>query len=154
MIIRKFLVLFLLINCSFIFSQSPIVSADGIQLYCPGTKLHVATSFSITPSSAGETGQPAIYIQISEGYVNGQDELELLNTANHPNVNPSFDSQFGKLTIQSTTSGGIIDYADIERAILDVVFSTTSNSINIRKFSITIGQADYLPSNDHYYRYI
>ena len=150
---KKFLILFLLINCSFIFSQSPIVSADGKQLYCPGTKLHVATSFSITAGGT-ETGQPAIYIQISEGYVNGQDELELLNPANHPNVNPSFDSQFGKLTIQSTTSGGIIDYADIERAILDVVFSTTSNSINIRKFSITIGEADYLPSNDHYYRYI
>ena len=32
---KKFLVLFLLINCSFIFSQSPIVSADGKQLYCP-----------------------------------------------------------------------------------------------------------------------
>ena len=151
---KKFLILFLFFNCSFIYSQSPIVSANGIQFYCPGSKLNVASSFSITPSSAGETGQPAIYIQISEGYENGQDELELLNPANHPNVNPSFNTQFGKLTIESPTSGGIIDYADIERAILDVVFSTTSNSINTRKFSITIGEADYLPSNDHYYRYI
>ena len=74
---KKFLILFLLINCSFIFSQSPIVSADGKQLYCPGTKLHVATSFSITAGGT-ETGQPGLYIQISEGYVNGEDELELL----------------------------------------------------------------------------
>ena len=75
---KKFLILFLLINCSFIFSQSPIVSADGKQLYCPGTKLHVATSFSITPGGT-ETGQRGLYIQISQGYVNGEDKLSLLN---------------------------------------------------------------------------
>ena len=52
---REFLILFLIINSSLIYSQSPIVSADGIQLYCPGTKLHVATSFSITPGGTETT---------------------------------------------------------------------------------------------------
>ena len=82
---KKFLVLFLLINCSFIFSQSPIVSAYWIQLYCSGTKLHVATSFSITPGGT-ETGQKRLYVQISQGYINGEDKLSLLNPFNFPNT--------------------------------------------------------------------
>ena len=75
---KKFLILFLFFNCSFIYSQSPIVSADGIQLYCPGTKLRVATSFSITPA-ASETGQKGLYIQISQGYVRGEDKLSVFS---------------------------------------------------------------------------
>ena len=70
---REFLILFLIINSSLIYSQSPIVSADGIQLYCPGTKLHIATSFSITPGGT-ETGQKGLYVQLSQGYVNGEDK--------------------------------------------------------------------------------
>ena len=135
-------------------TPQPVLNAIGDQIYCAGTDLKIATSFSITPSSLGETGQPAIYIQISEGYSNGQDILTIANPSNHPNVKFSFSAQFGKLTIESVSSGGLIDYNDIEKALLDVIFRTNSNSAQTRKFSITIGQADYLPSNDHYYKYI
>ena len=135
-------------------TPQPVLNATGDQIYCAGTDLKIATNFSITPSSLGETGQPAIYIQISEGYSNGQDILTIANPSNHPNVKFSFSAQFGKLTIESVSSGGLIDYNDIEKALLDVIFRTNSTSAQTRKFSITIGQADYLPSNDHYYKYI
>ena len=72
---KKFLILFLFFNCSFIYSQSPIVSADGMQVYCPGTQLHIATSFSTTAAGT-ETGQKALYVQISQGYVNGEDTIQ------------------------------------------------------------------------------
>ena len=135
-------------------TPQPVLNATGDQIYCAGADLKIATSFSITPSSLGETGQPAIYIQISEGYSNGQDILTIANPSNHPNIKFSFSAQFGKLTIESVSSGGLIDYNDIEKALLDVIFRTNSNSAQTRKFSITIGEADYLPSNDHYYKYI
>ena len=136
-------------------TPQPILNAVGNQIYCAGTDLKIATSFSITPSSIGEIGQPAIYIQISEGYDNGQDILDIPNLlSNHPNIKISFNAQFGKLTIESNIAGGLINYNDIEKALLDVIFRTNSNSVQTRKFSITIGQADYLPSNDHYYKYI
>ena len=135
-------------------TPQPVLNATGDQIYCAGTDLKIATSFSITPSSLGETGQPAIYIQISEGYSNGQDILTIANPSNHPKVKFSFSAQFGKLTIESVSSGGLIDYNDIEKALLDVIFRTNSTSAQTRKFSITIGEADYLPSNDHYYKYI
>ena len=135
-------------------TPQPVLNAIGDQIYCAGTDLKIATSFSITPSSLGETGQPAIYVQISEGYSNGQDILTIANPSNHPNIKFSFTAQFGKLTIESVSSGGLIDYNDIEKALLDVIFRTNSTSAQTRKFSITIGEADYLPSNDHYYKYI
>jgi gliding motility-associated-like protein len=150
---KKFLLLFLFFNCSFIYSQSPIVSADGIQLYCPGTKLHVATSFSITPA-ASETGQKGLYIQISQGYVNGEDTLSLLNPANFPDIDENWSNLEGKLTLTHKTNPEIL-YSEIEALLYDVVFE--SNSINPQKdktFSISVGDANYLPSEDHYYKYI
>jgi gliding motility-associated-like protein len=150
---KKFLILFLFLNYSFIFSQAPIVSADGIQLYCPGTKLHVATSFSITPA-ASETGQIGLYIQISQGYVNGEDTLSLLNPANFPDINKDWSATEGKLTLTHITNPEIL-YSEIEALLLDVVFESTSlNPQKDKTFSISIGDANYLPSEDHYYKYI
>ena len=150
---KKFLVLFLLINCSFIFSQSPIVSADGKQLYCPGTKLHVATSFSITPGGT-ETGQRGLYIQISQGYINGEDKLSLLNPFNFPNIDEDWSDIEGKLTLTHDTDPEIL-YAEIEALLLDVVFESSSANPEIdKRFSISIGDANYLPSEDHYYKYV
>ena len=150
---KKFLVLFLLINCSFIFSQSPIVSTDGKQLYCPGTKLHVATSFSITPGGT-ETGQRGLYIQISQGYINGEDKLSLLNPFNFPNIDEDWSDIEGKLTLTHDTDPEIL-YAEIEALLLDVVFESSSANPEIdKRFSISIGDANYLPSEDHYYKYV
>ena len=143
----------MLINCSFIYSQSPIVSADGIQLYCPGTKLHVATSFSITPAGS-ETGQKGLYIQISQGYINGEDTLSLLNPGNFPNIDEDWSDIEGKLTLIHDTDPEIL-YAEIESLLLDVVFESSSANPEIdKRFSISIGDANYLPSEDHYYKYV
>ena len=151
---KKFLVLFLLINCSFIFSQSPIVSADGKQLYCPGTKSHVATSFSITPGDT-ETGQKGLYVQISQGYVRGEDKLTVLNPLSFPNINLNDWSDIeGKLTLTHKTNPEIL-YAEIEALLLNIVFeSSSANPRDDKTFSISIGDANYLPSEDHYYKYV
>src|SRR5690606_18892184 len=60
----------------------------------------------------------------------------------------------GKLTIEGT-NGQNIPYPDIIAAVQNVMFNNTSASPNgSRTFSITVGQANYLPSNGHYYQYI
>jgi len=93
-ILLNILILFL---SNFLFSQSstpqPVLKATGNQIYCDGTKQKIATGFTITASSAGETGQPAIYIQISEGYVKDDDKLELLGS--HPDIEATFENQYG-----------------------------------------------------------
>ena len=124
---KKFLILFLFLNYSFIFSQAPIVSADGIQLYCPGTKLHVATSFSITPA-ASETGQIGLYIQISQGYVNGEDTLSLLNPANFPDINKDWSATEGKLTLTHITNPEILAPNSRMRKVCTFVCFKTTDS--------------------------
>ena len=147
-------ILFLFLS-NFLFSQSstpqPILKATGNQIYCDGTKQKIATGFTITASSSGETGQPAIYIQISEGYVKDNDKLELLGS--HPDIEATFENQYGKLTLKRKDGNDML-YSEIEAALLDVVYYSL-NTVSIKKsFSITIGEADYLPSLDHYYLYV
>jgi gliding motility-associated-like protein len=46
-------------------------------------------------------------------------------------------------------------YIELKAAIEDIEYSSTStNPSGVKKFSISIGQANYLPSNGHYYEYI
>ena len=147
-------ILFLFLS-NFLFSQSstpqPILKATGNQIYCDGTKQKIATGFTITASSSGETGQPAIYIQISEGYVKDNDKLELLGS--HPDIEATFENQYGKLTLKRKDGNDML-YSEIEAALLDVVYYSL-NTVSMKKsFSITIGEADYLPSLDHYYLYV
>lgn len=134
-----------------LFTTAPILSASGNQMYCAGSSLNIVTSMSIVHDPA-ELGTEAIYIQISSGYVSGQDLLSLSGT--HPNVISSWNQSNGKLTLQSPT-GGNVSYTDLINAVEDVVFSNNSaNPSGTRTFSITVGQANYLPSNGHYYQFI
>ena len=140
---------------NFLFSQSstpqPVLKATGNQIYCDGTKQKIATGFTITASSDGETGQPAIYIQISEGYAKDEDKLEL--QGNHPDIEANFENQYGKLTLKRKDGNDML-YSEIEAALLDIAFYSL-NTVSVKKsFSITIGEADYLPSLDHYYLYV
>lgn len=133
------------------FATAPILTSTGNQMYCAGSALNIVTSMSIIHDPT-ELGTEAIYIQISSGYVSGQDILSL--SGSHPNVVSSWNQNSGKLTLQSPT-GGNVSYADLVNAIEDVVFSNNStNPSGTRTFSITVGQANYLPSNGHYYQYI
>ncbi|SHF81107.1 Ig-like domain-containing protein [Flavobacterium defluvii] len=131
----------------------PVVKATGDQLYCPQNTIKIVTDFTITHDPA-ETGTKAVYIQISSGYSSGFDQLMLSNPASHPNVTTSWDATAGKLSITSPTGADVL-YADLVNAVKDVVFTNPSASASGTKtFSITIGNANYLPSTQHFYLFV
>ena len=134
---------------------APIIKAEGAQIYCPSSFRNIVTSISITDPDPIETPIAAIYIQISSGYVKGEDTLSLDNTLSPPTVTADpFNANEGKLILKSST-GTPATYADLEKAIKNVQFkSSSSNPKGTRSFSISIGSANYLPRNGHYYRYI
>jgi gliding motility-associated-like protein len=133
----------------FTINVAPILSAIGNQIYCPGSSMKIVTDMTIVDPD--DTGIDAIYIQISSGYVNGQDVLTL--TGNHPTINSTWNAATGKLTL--TGISGQPTYVALVAAIKDVVFfNSSTNPSGTRTFSITVGQANYLPSNGHYYEYV
>ncbi|WP_343617432.1 T9SS type B sorting domain-containing protein [Flavobacterium sp.] len=134
-------------------TTAPIVKATGDQLYCPQNTIKIVTDFSITHDPA-ETGIKGVYIQISSGYSSGLDVLSLSNVAAHPNVTTNWDATAGKLSITSPTGIDVL-YSDLVAAVKDVVFTNSSASASgTRTFSITIGNANYLPSTQHYYLFV
>ncbi|WP_084679076.1 T9SS type B sorting domain-containing protein [Flavobacterium reichenbachii] len=141
-------------NCNIIeVTTAPKLAATGDQLYCPQNLINIVTTFSITHDIA-EPGTQAAYIQVSSGYSSGFDKLELLNPAAHPSITTSWDVTTGKLKLSSPTGVDVL-YTDIEAAIKDVAFSNSSAAASgTRTFSITIGQANYLPSTQHYYLFV
>lgn len=140
-----------IITPAFSQNQAPVLAATGSQVYCPGNQVPVVTAFSITDPD--DTATQAIYIQISSGYANGQDTLLL--TGNHPNITTGWDAVSGKLTLQGV-GGADVPYTDLISAVEDVVYTNSSGTpaAGTRTFSISVGQANYLPSTDHYYRFI
>jgi len=129
----------------------PVLTATGNQVYCPGSSMNIVTSMNIT-SDPSDTSTLAVYIQISSGYISSQDLLALTGT--HPGIISSWDSLAGKLTLKSPTNIPV-SYTDFTAAIEDVVYTNSSISPSgTRNFSITIGEANYLPSTEHYYRFI
>jgi hypothetical protein len=133
----------------------PVIIATGNQIYCSGTSLKIVETISITNDPA-EPDTDAIYIQISSGYVSGQDLLTLANPLLHPTITTSWSSLEGKLKLYSPT-GIQVTYSDFEAAIKDVTFTNSSMSPSgTRDFSINLGfgSANYLPSNGHFYEYV
>ncbi|WP_269221761.1 T9SS type B sorting domain-containing protein [Flavobacterium sp. IMCC34518] len=139
-------------KADFLANVAPIVTATDNQTYCPLTSVNIATTINIVDPD--DTTTDAIYIQISSGYINGQDQLIFNNALLHPKVTSSWNSSEGKLTLKSP-SGIPVTYVDFISAIKDVQFSNSSPSpTGTRNFSISIGQANYLPRNGHYYEYV
>ena len=127
-------------------SDPPVVAAAGDQIYCPGSFVPIVESISITDSD--DTSTSSVFIQISTGYVNGEDLLTLTGT--HPNISASWDVVEGKLTLT-----GPALYTEFEAAIADITYSSSAVSPSgIKQFSITVGSANFLPSTGHYYEYI
>mgnify|MGYP003648138095 CR=1 FL=1 len=140
-------------NRSLFANIAPIITATGNQIYCPQTSLKIVTDVTITDPD--DTSTDAIYIQISSGYASDQDLLTLSNPSLHPTINAVWNASEGKLKLSSPISGTQVSYTDFIAAIKDVVFSNSSISPSgIRDFSISIGQANYLPSNGHYYQFV
>jgi len=130
----------------------PTLTATGIQDHCagPGNSIYIATAVSITDPD--DTSTSAIYVQISSGYVNGEDLLTLDNLGTHSanGITSSWDAVQGELTLT-----GPALYTDFEAAILDVLYSSSSSTANgSRQFSITVGEANFLPSTGHYYEFV
>jgi gliding motility-associated-like protein len=128
---------------------APTLIATGNQTYCPGTSMKIVTNMTITDPD--DTGIDAIYIQISTGYELGEDTLTLTGT--HPNIASSWNPTTGTLTLTGISSQPT--YTALENAIENIEFSSSAaNPSGVRNFSISVGQANYLPSNGHYYLYI
>jgi hypothetical protein len=126
--------------------QPPLVVGFGNQLYCPGASTPVAQSITITDPD--DTTTTSVYIQISGGYITGEDLLTL--TGSHPSITSSWDAVQGELTLQ-----GPATYTEFEAAVLATEFSSSSGSPSgSRQFSITIGEANYLPTTGHYYEFV
>lgn len=133
-------------------NAAPVLTAAGNQTYCPLTSVNIVTAISIT--DLDDTSTDAIYIQISSGYIKGEDQLFLNNAPTHTTIQSNWNANEGKLTLNSPT-GIPVTYTDFENAIKDVQFSNSSAvPSGVRNFSISIGQANYLPRNGHYYEYV
>ena len=132
-------------------NEPPILSADFRGAYCPLSEIKIAENFTITDSD--DTGLDFFTIQISTGYSSSNDLLKL--TGSHPTITARpFDITGGKLILEPTAPATEILYADLQKAVRDIVF--TSTDVNIsgeRFFSFTIGDAFYLPITDHFYVY-
>ncbi|MCC4213860.1 T9SS type B sorting domain-containing protein [Leeuwenhoekiella parthenopeia] len=128
-------------------AQAPELEATGDQIYCPGSEISIVEDFTLTNASG--TAINAIYVQISSGYEQGRDFLRYngSNTA----ITPSFTASSGKLQLSFPST---LTPAEIETAIKNVGYrSTNTNVSGIKEISITIGDANYLPSTGHYYKY-
>ena len=127
-------------------NEPPTLVATGNQLYCAGSSVSIVETISITDPD--DTGTSAVYIQISSGYVNGEDLLSLTGT--HPGITPLWDAVQGKITLQGPAS-----YTAFENAILAVVYSSSNPSPSgNREFSITLGEPNFLPVTGHYYEFV
>jgi gliding motility-associated-like protein len=130
-------------------NTAPILSSVGNQIYCPQTSMKIVTDFNIIDPD--DSGIDALFIQISSGYVNGQDLLSLVGI--HPNIVSNWNFTTGKLTLTGVGATQAT-YVDLIAAVKDIEYTnSTSTASGIRNFSISVGQANYLPSNGHYYEY-
>ena len=145
----KILHVSIFLSCLSLFSQSepPEVTAQGDQIYCPQTQQNIVTDFNITDSDSDSTS--GFYIQISTGYVLGEDQLILLGS--HPNINSQWNAAEAKLSLLPST-GSTILYSDIIDAVYDVVFFSNNINVSSKTFSLTAGEANFL--DGHYYEFI
>ena len=144
-----FVIMFLNTLTSFGQNTPPTVTASGDQIYCPQSQLPIVISFDI--SDPDDTSIDAFYIQISTGYVSGEDELILIGS--HPNVESEWKVDEAKL-ILTGVGGGPALITDIKAAVYDVVFYSSNANPGAKTFSLTVGSANYLASNGHYYEFV
>lgn len=144
-----FVLVFLFSYAKYGYAQSPpSISVEGNQEFCGNVPMPIVTSVSISDPDPGDDTLTQVFVQISEGYTFGQDVLLLNGT--YPNITSSWIIGEGKLTLQ-----GPATFAEFEEAISNVVYSTVqANFTEDKSFSINLGDANYLPSTDHYYLYI
>ncbi|MDC1179876.1 choice-of-anchor L domain-containing protein [Flavobacteriaceae bacterium] len=149
--IRKICLLTLLLF-KLSFSQDnlpPEIFSEGNEFYCPLSEQAIVTFFDITDPD--DESIEALYIQISEGYVQGEDLLIL--TGFHPGVQESWDPVSGKLELKGP-GGAEALYTDLIAAVYDVKFISNNPNPTDKSFSFTIGDTNYLEETGHYYEFI
>ena len=151
---NKIFIFIFLIVTSFSYSQTnnpPEITADGRQAFCVGSPINIVTDFSITDTD--DATIESFFIQISSGYQINFDRLELVGF--HPNISELWDINEGKLTLIASSNGSEILFSDLENAVKDVIFRTSAtNIVEEKSFSLSIGDANYLPSTDHFYEFV
>jgi len=111
--------------------QPPVLTVSGNQQYCPGTTLPVVESISITDPDDNTT--PQVSIEISSGFVAGEDLLAL--TGSYPSISASWNPVEGILIL---TGPALL--TDFEAAVRDVVYSSSAVApTGDRVFTITVG---------------
>ena len=148
---KKIFLIFIYLFAYSIFGQSnqpPVISSEGNSIYCPQTQQNIVTSFNI--EDPDDDTLDALYIQISEGYSPGEDQL--IYNGSNPDLNTSWNVTDGKLEI-SSLSGENLPISDIIDAVYEVVFFSSNPNPSDKSFSFTIGNANFLPSTGHYYVY-
>ena len=129
-------------------NEPPVLSSNFRGAYCPLSEIIIAENFTITDPD--DTGLDFFTIQISSGYSNPEDLLILTGT--HPNITSTWNATEGKLTLEPIAPAVQILYSDLQLAVREVAFTSTDANISgERFFSFTIGDANYLPSTDHFY---
>ena len=90
-ILKKiFFSLFLILNAWSLLAQEnlpPVISSEGNAIYCPQTEQNIVTSFNI--EDPDDTTLDALYIQISEGYSPGEDQL--IYNGSNPDLNTTWN---------------------------------------------------------------
>ena len=151
---NKIVTFIFLMMSSFFYGQvdnAPSITADGRQAFCPGSSIRIVTDFTIT--DIDDTTIDSFFIQISSGYQINFDQLQL--SGNHPAIITNWNNTEGKLIFLSSVIGTKMLLTDLENAVKDIVFTTTANNIEEEKFfSLSIGDANYLPLTDHFYQFI
>ena len=128
----------------------PVISVNARLAYCPLDQINIAPGFTI--SDADDTGIAAFFIQISSGYIINEDRLIL--TGNHPNINVSWNAIEGKLSL-TPSGGGEILFTDLQLAVRDIAYESSNGNVSGEKFfSFNIGDANFLPSTNHFYEYV
>lgn len=135
---------------SIFIAGSPIIRATGNQIYCPQTSIKIVTDISI--NDPAENTINAINIQISSGYLIGEDVLTL--TGSNPSILSNWNAETGKLTLTSA-NGNPLPHSDFINAVKNIEFKTSSAiPTGSRNFSINLGKSNYLPSSKHYYQFV
>ena len=148
---KIFFPLFFILNAWGISAQDnlpPVISSEGNAVYCPQTEQNIVTSFNI--EDPDDTTLDALYIQISEGYSPGEDQL--IYNGSNPDLNTTWNVTEGKLEITGFADENLL-ITDIIDAVYEVVFFSSNPNPSDKSFSFTIGDANFLPSTGHYYVY-
>ena len=148
-----FAVWILLILIQPLFAQNnvaPELSSNASQFYCPMSEQNIVTDFNI--KSDTEDSALAVYIQISTGYTRNVDRLIFRGDTSI--INASWSPSEAKLTLKGA-GGGEVSFSDLIEAVKSVVFYNSATNPTLDKsISISIGNANYLPSTGHYYEFV